>query len=214
MKISYAITIKDEFEEIQRLLPILLEGKQKKDEIVVLVDEPKTTLEIKTYLNGLKMSEYARLNKDLLHVYYDTFNGHFADWKNLLTRHCKGDYIFQIDADEIPNTYLLSILPTLLESNQETEVYLVPRINTVEGITQEHIQKWNWRVDNNNWINYPDFQWRIYKNSTNIKWVNKVHERLEGFKSYTILPAEENWSLYHPKTIAKQEKQNNYYDTL
>jgi hypothetical protein len=214
MKISYAITVKDEFEEIKRLLPILLEGKQKIDEIVVLVDEPKTTLEIKTYLNGLKMSEYGRLGKDLLHVYYDNFNSHFADWKNLLTRHCKGDYIFQIDADEIPNIYLLSILPTVLESNQETEVYLVPRVNTVEGITQDHIQKWNWRIDNNNWINYPDYQWRIYKNNDNIRWVNKVHERLEGFKVYTMLPDKEDWSLYHPKTILKQEKQNNYYDTL
>jgi len=63
-------------------------------------------------------------------------------------------------------------------------------------------------------INWCDYQWRIYKNNDNIKWVNKVHERLEGFKTYATLPAEEDWSLYHPKTIQKQEKQNSYYQTL
>jgi hypothetical protein len=92
--------------------------------------------------------------------------------------------------------------------------YLVPRVNTVKGITKEHIQKWNWHVDEYNRINWPDYQWRIWKNKPEIKWVNKVHERLEGFKTYAGLPAEEFLSLYHSKTIDRQEKQNNYYETL
>ena len=32
-------------------------------------------------------------------------------------------------------------------ANDIIEMLLVPRVNTVEGLTQEHIQKWGWRVD-------------------------------------------------------------------
>jgi len=105
-------------------------------------------------------------------------------------------------------------LPYMLQENPETDVILVPRINTVEGLTPEHIQKWGWNVNEKGWVNFPDYQWRIYRNCPEIKWVNKVHERLDGFKSYATLEATEYYNLYHPKTIAKQEKQNNYYDTL
>jgi hypothetical protein len=41
----------------------------------------------------------------------------------------------------------------------------VPRVNTVKGITQEHIQKWGWIVDNQGRVNWPDLQWRIYANN-------------------------------------------------
>jgi hypothetical protein len=147
-------------------------------------------------------------------VVKDNFKGHFADWKNKLTMCCKGDYIFQIDADEMPNEVLIEHLPTILAGNLDTDVYLVPRINTVEGLTQEHIRKWGWDVDEQGWVNFPDYQWRLYRNTSEIKWINKVHERLDGFKTYAHLPAYEEYTLYHPKTIDRQEKQNNYYDTL
>ena len=102
--------------------------------------------------------------------------------------------------------------PKSLKDNND--VYLVPRVNTVEGLTQEHINKWRWNVDPEGWINYPDYQWRIWKNIPSIKWKNKVHEVLEGHKSYSNLPAEEYFSLYHHKQIERQEKQNQFYDTL
>ena len=142
------------------------------------------------------------------------FKEHFADWKNKLTSYCSGDYIFQIDADETPDKSLIDNLPLILEANPDNEVYLVPRINTVEGLTQEHINKWRWNVNEKGWVNWPDYQWRIWKNKPEIKWVNKVHEKLEGFKTYAPLPAEEGVALYHPKDIDRQEKQNSYYDTL
>jgi hypothetical protein len=101
----------------------------------------------------------------------------------------------------------------MLETN-DIDMLRIPRVNTVEGLTQEHIQKWGWNVNEKGWVNWADWQMRIYKNAPHIKWVNKVHEVLEGFKIHGMLPPEEEWALYHPKTIAKQEKQNNYYDTL
>jgi len=154
--------------------------------------------------------------KDEPNVVYkgETFKDHFADWKNRLTELCTGDYIFQIDADELPHKTLIEALPQILEKNNHNDVFLVPRVNTVKGILDEHIRKWNWQVNDKEWINWPDNQWRIYKNNGKVKWVNKVHERLTDFETYASLPPIEEYALYHPKTIDKQEKQNSYYDTL
>jgi hypothetical protein len=102
----------------------------------------------------------------------------------------------------------------VLENNSSVDLYAVPRVNTVEGLTPQHIQKWGWNVNEQGWVNWPDFQTRIYRNTPEIKWINKVHERLDGHKQFAYLPMEEEWSLYHPKTIERQEKQNNYYDSL
>jgi len=205
MKISYAITVCNELEEIKRLVSFLLSNKRKEDEIVILFDEKNGTDEVFDYIESQVHS---------CEVFCEKFEGHFADWKNLLTSHCEGNYIFQIDADEIPNLTLIEHLPEILEMNQGVDVLLVPRVNTVEGLTQEHIQKWGWVVDNQGWVNYPDFQWRIYKNTPDIKWINKVHERLIGYKTISNLPQMEACSLYHLKTIERQEKQNDYYETL
>ncbi len=207
MKISYAITVCNEYEEIQRLLSFLLLNIREEDEIVVLFDKKSGTAEVWEYLIELRKLDYIKLTPK-------TFKNHFADWKNYLTTLCVGDYIFQIDADEIPDEYLIENLPAILESNSNNEVYLVPRVNTVEGLTDEHIQKWRWNVNGEGWVNWPDYQWRIWKNKPDIRWVNKVHERLDGFRTYGTLPEQKELALYHPKTIEKQVKQNNYYNTL
>ena len=151
---------------------------------------------------------------DHMCVWRSEFEGHFANWKNKLTSYCKGDYIFQIDADEYPHPYFIVDLPTILENNPDVDLYLVPRVNTVDGLTQDHIQQWGWRVDGNGWVNWPDWQHRIYKNNNEIIWQNKVHEILVNHKQFTYLPVSEEYALFHPKTISKQEKQNNYYNTL
>ena len=134
--------------------------------------------------------------------------------KNKLTEKCTGDYIFQIDADEMITEVLIGNLPSILKNNPDNEVYLVSRVNTVSGLTQEHITKWRWNIDKEGRVNWPDYQWRIWKNKPEIKWVNKVHEKLEGFKTFSPLPQHPELALQHPKTIERQEKQNAYYDTL
>jgi hypothetical protein len=139
-------------------------------------------------------------------------NSDFASFKNNLKNYCTKDYIFQIDADEYLSEQLIISLPEILELNPEIELYDVPRINTVKGLTQEHIQKWGWSVNKNGWVNYPDYQTRILKNIPEIKWINKVHERLIGAKNGSHLP--EGYDLIHPKTIERQEKQNQFYNTL
>jgi hypothetical protein len=207
MKITYAITVCREFVEIQRLVHFLLQHKRLQDNIVILYDEANGDSEVETFLRTHSINGEFAWHKA-------KFNRHFADWKNKLTSLCSGDYIVNIDADEIPNQYLIDNLPNILELNPDIDVYRVPRVNTVKGITEEHIRVWGWRVNENGWINWPDRQMRIYKNTPEIKWESKVHETLVGFKTITDLPEMEELALYHPKTIEKQEKQNQLYNEL
>jgi len=207
MKISYAIPVCNEIIEIQRLLGFLIENKRVEDEIVVLYDVKNGAIEVEEYLREAS-------SEGEFTWYRYAFDGHFADMKNKLTSLCNGDYIFQIDADEILSIEGLLLIPQIIESNPTVEVYRVPRINTVSDLTQEHIQKWGWRVDEKGWVNFPDPQWRIYKNNSKIKWKNKVHEVLEGYKTFSELPHNETLCLIHEKTIERQQKQNEYYNTL
>jgi hypothetical protein len=207
MKISYAITVCDEAVEIQRLISFLLEFKHSEDQIVVLFDESRNSTAVEDYLRSHSINGEFNWHKG-------KFEGHFADWKNKLNSLCSGDYIFQIDADEVPHEYLIENLHNLLEGNPTVDMFIVPRINTVEGLTQEHIQKWRWNINEQGWVNFPDYQSRIYKNAQGIEWEGNVHEKIQGTKNYAYLPALDHWCLNHPKTINKQEKQNNYYSTL
>ena len=207
MKISYAITVCNEFVEIQKLIPFLLKNKRHEDEIVVLYDSKNGDSNVEEFLRAKSINAEFSWHKD-------EFDGHFANWKNKLTDFCGGDWIFQIDADEIPNKVLIENLYEILEQNDNVDVVLVPRVNTVEGLTDKHIQKWGWNVDEKGWVNWPDMQYRLYKKSDDIKWVNKVHEVLEGFKTISHLPMAEDLALYHPKQIDRQVKQNEYYETL
>ena len=207
MKISYAITVCNELKEITHLLNFLLKHKRKEDEIVILFDKKNGTPEVWHRLSELR-------GDDCCTYHAKVFKHHFADWKNQLTELCSGDYIFQIDADEYPAVSLINDLPFILQANPDNEVYLVPRVNTFKGLTTEHINKWGWNVNDKEWVNWPDYQWRIWKNKPEIKWKNKVHEVLEGYKTYAALPANEGLALYHPKDIKRQEKQNEYYSTL
>mgnify|MGYP001372456376 FL=1 len=206
MKISYAITVCNEFKEIQKLIPYLLENKRPDDEIVVLYDSKNGDVKIEEYLRAKSVNPSYSWHSG-------EFDGHFADWKNKLTDLCNGDYIFQIDADEIPNEELIQNIPAILEMN-EVDVILVPRVNLVDGLTDEYIKKWKWVVDEKGRVNWPDPQWRVYKKSESIRWVNKVHEKIVGYDTVSNLPWVEELSLFHHKDIEKQIKQNDYYDTL
>jgi len=207
MKISYAITVCNEIEEIKRLVPFLLKHKREEDEIVIQQDDTNLDGAVYTYLFGQKL-------KDNINFIQHSLNGNFSQFKNNLTDNCIGDYIFQIDADEMPNEHLINSLPLMLEDNPGVDLIYVPRVNTVEGLTDEHIQKWRWRINDKKWVNWPDYQSRIYRNSDLMKWVKPVHEVIIGHKQFSHLPQEEEFCIYHPKEIERQEKQNELYNKL
>ena len=201
--ISIAITVCNEYRELETLLDYLQERALSPEyEIVVQIDQDNHTKEVVSVI----------LDRGIKHWFYP-LNKDFASYKNELTKHCLGEFIFQIDADELIALEMLELLPQILKANPEVDLYYVPRINTVSGITSEHIQKWGWKYENER-VNWPDYQTRIYRNVPEIKWKNAVHEVIEGHKHFTVLPAIDELALIHPKTIEKQEKQNNFYNTL
>jgi len=204
LKVSYGITVHNEAEELKRLLNILTNKIDKEDEIVICIDGDDEKVES-------VVGEYLSENEAI--VYKRKLNGDFAAQKNSVIENSTGDYIFHIDADEYPSDGLLEYVKPILEAN-DIDLIWVPRVNTVDGITEQHIQQWGWRVSDAGWVNYPDYQSRIFKNSPEIRWKSKVHERIHGAQTFSHLPPNETLSLYHPKTIDKQEEQNNFYSKL
>jgi hypothetical protein len=127
---------------------------------------------------------------------------------------CNGDYIFQIDADEVPHKHLIKSIKPILKSNK-VDILITPRKNLVKGITNEHIFNWKWKVNSQGWVNWPDPQKRIYKNDKKIKWTgHQVHGMISDFNTYAVLPFIEEYSIEHNKTINKQETQNHRYSQI
>ena len=211
MKISFAITVCNELEEIKTLIPFLLENKRVEDEIVILVDISKEDNgELRGWLNETKQSLI--LKNDPIKIYEDKFQGHFANWKNKLNDYCVGDYIFQIDADEMISEYMVKHLHEILEMNKQVDLIFVPRINTVNGLTEEHVKQWGWKVNEKGWVNFPDAQGRVFRKG--MSWYGKVHERIIGGQKFSSLPLDEEYCILHHKQIGRQEKQNNFYNTI
>ena len=206
MKMSYSILTHNETESLEKLIDFLVTHKDEEDEIVILDDFSNDENTKKILDNSVGVYDIKFEQRKLM--------GDFASQKNHLKNMCTGDYIFNLDADELPTQTLIENIKPILESNPTIDLFWVPRINTVEGITEEHINKWRWQVNNEGWVNFPDYQGRIWRNRPNIMWKNKVHEVLTGYKEHTYLPAEEEFCFYHPKDIGRQEKQNEFYNTI
>jgi len=203
VKISYSILVHNEDKTLEKLLQTLLSYKQPQDEIVVLDDysdneKTKAILDYYHSTNDIKL-EQRNLLKD------------FASQKNYLKGMCTGDYSFNLDADEMISHWFMKDIHEILEGN-EVDLIFVPRINTVEGITEEHCRMYGYQINEKGWINYPDWQGRIFRNRPNIRWEKSVHEQLTGFQTYAHLPQEQKYSITHPKTIERQVEQNRFYN--
>ena len=208
INVTYAITVCNELTEITQLINFLHPRLKSEDEILIQYDTDSATSQVKDYLTIL-----TQMHKNIRVIEFP-LNKDFASYKNNLKNHANGMFIFQIDADEMPSEHLVENLEFFLESNKEVDLFFVPRINTVEGLTDEHIKKWGWKVNELGWINFPDYQTRLYRRTSDIEWQGKVHERIIGYNTLSVLPQDEEYCLYHHKQIARQEKQNELYDTI
>ena len=195
--------VHNEDETFEKLLQRLIEYKQPQDEIVVLDDysdneKTKAILDYYSSTCDIKLDQ-----RNLLHD--------FATQKNYLKNMCTGDYSFNLDADEMISHWFMKEIHGILEGNEVDLIYL-PRINTVDGITEQHCRMYGYTMNEKGWINYPDWQGRIFRNRPNIRWEKPVHERLTGFQTYAHLPMEQKYSIIHPKTIERQVEQNKFYN--
>jgi len=204
--ISFAITTHNEGEYIRDLFDQLVPHCEQTGDEIIVVDDNSTdpfTLNL--------LYDYA--DRNIIQLYSHELNHDFGAHKNFLNSKCNGKYIFQIDADEKFNPNLLTYIHDIIDNN-DIDLYMIPRVNVVNGLTDEDIRRWGWRINDKGWVMFPDYQTRLYKNIPEIKWEGKVHERIVGYKTTAPLPEEEEWSLYHIKDIDRQRKQNDYYDTI
>ena len=206
--ISYTITACNEEKELLILLDTLSNYITDDDELIIQLDSERLTDGIKEVVD-----QYLDTIKNMTVIEFP-LNNDFSRFKNNLKKYCSKKWIFNIDADEVPSQFLLANLKSVLERNEEVDMFLVPRWNTVFDITPNHIEKWGWRFDDEERVNWPDYQTRIYKNIESIFWENMVHERITGYESYTNLPDDEAYCLYHMKSIHKQEAQNSFYANM
>ena len=204
MNISYQILCKNEDSSLEALLDLLVSNKKNTDEINVCRDslgENPKTLEV---INKFK-SQINYFEREITHTIHNQ--------KNWLATKATGDYLFYLDADELLSPTFIQNLHPIIEANPETDIYFLPRINTVPGLTQEYIQQRGWQVNEKGWINFPDVQDRLFKHNSGIHYHEIPHGRLsnEG-KKYTTFPLEELYSIIHNKPFEKQVSDNNWHD--
>ena len=207
MIISYGITVHKEAEELRRLLDVLYKNIDDNDEIIVCVDGEDDAVRFELDVYSKKFYDDSRVMK----VYQRELKKDFASQKNSVIENSVGDYVFHIDADEYPNEILIKQLKEILTINNVDLVW-IPRVNTIDGMKEEHIKRWGWKVTEKGWVNYPDYQARVFRNDNSIRWERPLHEVIRGYKTYSHLPPHEELSLYHPKTIERQEEQNMFYN--
>ena len=206
MQISYSMLTHNETDSLLKLIEFIVKYKDEEDEIVILDDysdneKTEEILDTMCSIYDIKF-EQRYLHKD------------FANQKNYLNNMCEGSYIMNIDADELLTKYFMKNIKMVLEANETIDLFWIPRVNTVKGLTQEHIDKWGWQVNENGWVNFPDWQGRLYKKRPNIRWEKPVHERIVGYREHTFLPAEKEWAIVHNKDIGRQENQNEFYSKI
>ena len=206
MKISYSILTHNETDTLEKLLKFLIKWKQPQDEIVILDD----------YSDDEKTKQILDFYVSTHDIVFEQRNllGDFASQKNYLKSMGSGDYSFNIDADEMISLWMIKNIHEIIEANEGIDLIYLPRINTVEGLTQQHAQAWRWQVNEEGWINFPDWQGRVFRNRPNIRWQFKVHEMITGYQTYATLPMEKPFCILHPKTISKQEEQNQKYSRI
>jgi glycosyltransferase involved in cell wall biosynthesis len=211
--ISYLVTSHNEKDTLYHLLSVLFDAvKHTKDEIIIIDD-----FSTEQFTNDI-IQDFMDLDWDYVHKYQHALGNDYSSHKNFGVEKCSGDWIFQLDGDEmLPENLIGENLHALIESNPNIEAYAIPRINDFRGVTEEHAKQWGWRLTMSKIYsrpiaNFPDFQFRLFKNTPNIRFKNKLHEKIEGYKEYSFLPAEEEWALYHDKTIETQIATNLRYN--
>ncbi len=204
MKITYAICVCTEARELNSLLAFLKKVKDPQDDINILVDTKNVTEAVKRVLEKFK---------DDIGICEREFCGSFAEHRNYHIEQCSGDYIFIIDADEMPREFFINNIRSVIEQSGSDLIYL-PRINICPGYTDEWLKKCNFSVNDAGWINWPDYTGRIFKNDGNIKYGNKIHETLQGASKVVAAPANPEIALWHVKSVEKQDHQGELYDSI
>jgi len=177
--ISYCTTVYNEKEYIKTLLDKFKSILKTDEEIIV----------VQTHSNESEKQEaWYKEIKDIVSSYPIIYGTHhfvkddydaFPLLKNYMNSLATKKYIFNLDADE---DYLEPSFDLLRDAikNNDFDLLYIPRINTVDGLTNDDIKRWNWNVNEFGWVNWPDYQPRLYKNAKNIIWTGGPHCGIVG----------------------------------
>ena len=200
---DYVVLTKD-CPDVVKLLKYINDNKDKEDTLFILDDysTPENVSLYKQYTNK---------------VYQHHLNLDFATHKNEMWTHCKSQYSFWIDADEMPQEFLMKNIKHILMETKLPDLVAVPRRNIIEGLMPIDALKYNWDVTDGNVIQWlrGDYQRRIIKNRRGLKWFGAVHETIIPKKEHNCitLAKEIPFCLMHYKTIEQQHKSNDFYNT-
>ena len=139
IKISYTILTHNETTTLALLLDALNKHKTMWDEVII-VDDYSDNLETIKIINHAE-EEFK------FKVFRNKLNGDFAAQKNFAASKCTNEYIFSIDADEMMTDFFFEYFKEILFLNLDVEMYRLPRINTVDGLTLKHIERWRWQIN-------------------------------------------------------------------
>jgi glycosyltransferase involved in cell wall biosynthesis len=203
MFLSYLVTCHNETSSLDKLLSKLVQNKKDNHEIVLLDD----------YSDNPESLEIIQKYKEKTSFHQHKLDRNYGAHKNYGIEQCKGTWIFQLDGDEYPTDLLLENIDVVLESNVDNEVLWLPRLNYFTGVTELDVKTWGWNYQDG-MINFPDYQSRIYRNLSHIRYQRRLHEKVEGFKSYTFVPPQKDYAIVHEKTIEKQRQTNLNYNKL
>ena len=206
VSISYLVTCKNTGFPLQFLLERLYKYSEG-NECIILDDysDESVTLQV---LNNASDNSFFKVHK---HKLDNSYSEHKNYGKNL----CKNSYIFQIDDDELPSETLLESLKEIIELNPNVDLFWIPRINDFKGVNHQNSAQWGWRLtpyEDRFIVNFPDPQGRLFRNVDYMRWERRLHEKVEGAKTYVHLPHEYELSLHHNKTIEKQIETNIRYN--
>ena len=207
--ISYTISVYNELPEFFRLMELISAAKKKNDEIIVVhtyKDEKEQKLQ-----NFQDIQNIAQGFADTYKVFH--FENRFAEMKNYLNSLATQPNIINFDADEFASSETIGLWRNILMQDA-ADLYYVPRINTVTGYTLEDVKKYNWQINSNGWINWPDYQPRMFKNNNKIKWIGDVHEQLIGYEKALALTQDAQLAIIHHKDIIRQRQQNKLYENI
>ena len=213
MRITYTIQVCNESRELFSLLNFLRKKIDEEDEINVVADSNRMTDRVEQVLEHFK---------ERIHIFKRPFDS-FCKNSQFHNDTATGDYIFGIDADEMPKEMLIKNIKNII-SQSGAEIICVPRINIDPGYTEDFLKKCNYTINNLDWINWPDYQMRIFKKCDYIKCTDEMHTKLSGSDKVVTLKADPKIALWHIKSIEKEENRwsngnivvssDNLYDSL
>ena len=203
MFLSYLVTCHNETSSLDKLLSKLVQNKKNNHEIVLLDD----------YSDNPESLEIIQKYKEKTSFHQHKLDRNYGAHKNYGIEQCKGTWIFQLDGDEYPTDLLLENIDMVLESNADNEVLWLPRLNYFVGVTELDVKTWGWNYQDG-MINFPDYQSRVYRNLSHIRYQRRLHEKVEGFKTYTFVPPQKDYAIVHEKTIEKQRQTNLNYNKM